>query len=79
MSGGVIVMLFVALAALAPALAPYPPLRGQLGERLQPPSAAHWFGTDELGRASCLGSAPRASPQGTVRWRRIRCGPAERL
>jgi len=50
MSGGVIVLLFVAFAALAPALAPYPPLRGQLGERLQPPSAAHWFGTDELGR-----------------------------
>ncbi len=50
MSGGVIVLLFIGFAALAPALAPYPPLRGQLGERLQPPSAAHWFGTDELGR-----------------------------
>jgi len=50
MSGGVIIILFVALAALAPVLAPYAPLRGQLGERLQPPSTAHWFGTDELGR-----------------------------
>ncbi|HEX9418862.1 MAG TPA: ABC transporter permease [Methylomirabilota bacterium] len=50
MSGGLVVALFVALAALAPALAPYEPLRGRLDERLLPPSAGHWFGTDELGR-----------------------------
>jgi peptide/nickel transport system permease protein len=49
-SGGLVVILFILLAALAPALAPYEPLRGQLGERLLPPSAGHWFGTDELGR-----------------------------
>jgi peptide/nickel transport system permease protein len=50
MSGGLVVALFVALAALAPALAPYEPLRGRLDERLLPPSTGHWFGTDELGR-----------------------------
>ena len=50
MSGGLVVGLFVALAALAPALAPYEPLRGRLDERLLPPSTGHWFGTDELGR-----------------------------
>jgi peptide/nickel transport system permease protein len=50
MSGGLVVTLFVALAALAPALAPYEPLRGRLDERLLPPSTGHWFGTDELGR-----------------------------
>ena len=50
MSGGLVVALFVALAALAPVLAPYEPLRGRLDERLLPPSTGHWFGTDELGR-----------------------------
>jgi peptide/nickel transport system permease protein len=49
-SGGLVVALFVALAALAPELAPYEPLRGRLDERLLPPSTGHWFGTDELGR-----------------------------
>jgi peptide/nickel transport system permease protein len=48
--GGLIVLAFLAMAVLAPAVAPYEPLRGQLGERLLPPSAAHWLGTDELGR-----------------------------
>ena len=37
MSGGLVVALFVALAALAPVLAPYEPLRGRLDERLLPP------------------------------------------
>jgi peptide/nickel transport system permease protein len=50
MSGGIIITLFVAVAILAPVLAPYEPLRGRLGERLQAPDAGHWLGTDELGR-----------------------------
>jgi peptide/nickel transport system permease protein len=50
MAGGLIVLTFVVVALLAPVLAPYPPLRGRLAERLQAPSAAHWLGTDELGR-----------------------------
>lgn len=49
-AGGTIVAAFVAVAVLAPVLAPYEPLRGRLAERLRPPSAAHWLGTDELGR-----------------------------
>jgi peptide/nickel transport system permease protein len=49
-AGGLIVTVFVAVALLAPALAPYEPLRGQLDQRLMPPSASHWLGTDELGR-----------------------------
>jgi peptide/nickel transport system permease protein len=48
--GGLIVAVFATMAVLAPLLAPYEPLRGQLAERLKSPSAAHWLGTDELGR-----------------------------
>ena len=48
--GGVIVFLFVLVALLAPILAPYPPNEGDLALRLKPPSAAHWLGTDALGR-----------------------------
>jgi peptide/nickel transport system permease protein len=35
---------------LAPWLAGHDPLEPDLGQFLQPPSAARWFGTDELGR-----------------------------
>lgn len=38
------------LALLAPVVAPYPPSAQNLSGGLQPPSAAHWFGTDQLGR-----------------------------
>jgi peptide/nickel transport system permease protein len=48
--GGVLVGSFVVVALLAPVVAPYDPLKGRLGERLQPASGAHWLGTDELGR-----------------------------
>ncbi len=44
MSGGIIITLFVAVAILAPVLAPYEPLRGRLVERLQAPDAGHWLG-----------------------------------
>jgi peptide/nickel transport system permease protein len=37
-------------AALGPALAPYDPLASDTVEALTGPSAAHWFGTDQLGR-----------------------------
>ena len=46
-----IVLLLVLVAAFAPWIAPYPPTIGDLRtERLLPPSAAHWFGTDDQGR-----------------------------
>jgi peptide/nickel transport system permease protein len=48
--GGVIVLLFVAVAILAPAIAPHPPNEGDLSLRLKPPSEKHWLGTDALGR-----------------------------
>ncbi|MEO5733755.1 MAG: nickel transporter permease [Rubrivivax sp.] len=51
MVGLLIVLALVLLAVLAPLLAPYPPTIGDLaGSRLLPPSATHWFGTDDQGR-----------------------------
>ncbi|HEV2550242.1 MAG TPA: ABC transporter permease [Stellaceae bacterium] len=47
--GLAIVLLVAACAILAPAIAPYDPARSSL-DSLQGPSAAHWLGTDELGR-----------------------------
>jgi peptide/nickel transport system permease protein len=38
------------LAIAAPWFAPYDPLHQQIEARLQPPSLAHWLGTDSLGR-----------------------------
>jgi len=48
--GAAIIAAFVALAAFAPAVTPYPPTRMDFGAVQQPPSAAHPFGTDDLGR-----------------------------
>jgi peptide/nickel transport system permease protein len=48
--GLVLVLALVVLAVLAPWIAPHPPTVGDLAQRLQPPSAAHWFGTDDQGR-----------------------------
>lgn len=44
----VAVMLFAAIAA--PLIAPYNPLAIDILGRLEPPSLAHWLGTDEAGR-----------------------------
>ena len=43
-------LMFVVLALLGPYLVPYDPLASNAAVALQPPSAAHWFGTDALGR-----------------------------
>ena len=43
-------MLLVVLAAAGPWLVPYDPLASNTAEALKPPSRAHWFGTDQLGR-----------------------------
>lgn len=46
-----IVAFFVITSLLAPVVSPYDATRDRnLRERLNPPSAEHWFGTDELGR-----------------------------
>jgi len=42
--------LFVGIALLGPWIVPYDPLATNSAVALQPPSAAHWFGTDALGR-----------------------------
>jgi peptide/nickel transport system permease protein len=50
--GLALVAAFVVLAAIGPAIVPYPADAigaMHLPQRLQPPSAAHWFGTDEMG------------------------------
>jgi peptide/nickel transport system permease protein len=46
----VVIALWLALAAAAPLLAPYEPLRQDMARRLAAPSAVHWLGTDALGR-----------------------------
>lgn len=48
--GGVLVLLFIVLAVLAPWIAPYNPYANNLMAMLEGPSWAHPFGTDELGR-----------------------------
>lgn len=48
--GGLIVLIYILTALLAPLLAPYPPLEGSLAKRLQGPSMEHWMGADALGR-----------------------------
>jgi len=48
-----VILLFVALAVLAPLVAPFP-AQGlgdpNVVDKLKPPSATHWLGTDHLGR-----------------------------
>ncbi len=46
----VLFAMFIACAIFGPALVPYDPLASDTSVALQPPSAAHWFGTDSLGR-----------------------------
>jgi len=50
LAGAVILALVVLLAVFAPWLTPYDPMALRILDRMQSPRAAHWFGTDELGR-----------------------------
>jgi peptide/nickel transport system permease protein len=44
-------LLFLMLCAVVgPSLVPYDPLASDTASALKPPSASHWFGTDQLGR-----------------------------
>ena len=49
-AGLILVCLAVVAAVLAPQIAPSDPLAMMPEHRLMPPSAAHWFGTDDGGR-----------------------------
>jgi len=49
LTGAIIVATVALMAAAAPLLAPYDPNKSSV-LLLQPPSAQHWLGTDELGR-----------------------------
>jgi len=49
-TGAVLIVIFVLFALFAPFIAPQDPASINLPTRLERPSHAHWFGTDELGR-----------------------------
>jgi peptide/nickel transport system permease protein len=48
--GALIVLGLVLAAVLAPVIAPFDPYAINVPDRLQPPNATYWFGTDDLGR-----------------------------
>jgi peptide/nickel transport system permease protein len=48
--GAVILLFWLVCAVFGAQIAPHDPLAQQLLATNQPPSAAHWFGTDQLGR-----------------------------
>ena len=48
--GLVVVAAFIAMAVLAPLVAPYDPIATSFAAVRKAPSFAHWFGTDEIGR-----------------------------
>ncbi len=50
LTGSAIVVALFVLSFLSPWLAPYDPVKIDLGNILASPSAQHWFGTDQLGR-----------------------------
>jgi len=45
-----VVLVFVIAAIFAPWISPYPPTDQSVLDVRQPPSVAHWFGTDQFGR-----------------------------
>ncbi len=48
--GGLLVLTLLVMALIAPLIATHDPMAQVLADRLQPPGAAHWLGTDQLGR-----------------------------
>jgi len=50
LAGTAILMVLTLLALFAPWVTPYGPMAMKISDRIQSPSLAHWFGTDELGR-----------------------------
>jgi peptide/nickel transport system permease protein len=50
LAGSLVVLILVAVALLAPWIAPFDPQAQDLAAALRAPGAGHWFGTDEYGR-----------------------------
>ncbi len=50
LAGLAVVLFFIVMAVLAPLISPYDPLATSWATVRKPPSALHWFGTDEIGR-----------------------------
>ena len=50
LAGLIVVLLVIFIAIIGPLITPYDFLSQDLNLRNKPPSAAHWFGTDDLGR-----------------------------
>lgn len=50
MVGITILLVMIVLSLVVPILSPYDPNKIHIVERFHPPSATHWFGTDEVGR-----------------------------
>jgi len=48
--GALIILAMLFVAVFAERLAPYDPYHGDYAMQFRPPSAEHWFGTDEFGR-----------------------------
>jgi len=49
-TGSILIIVLCILALFPEAIAPYDPIKIELSNRLQPPSSANWFGTDNFGR-----------------------------
>lgn len=74
--GATILTFWIICALIGPDIVPYSPYADDLMNTLAPPSAAHWFGTDQIGRdifsrvivgaRSILSVAPLATLLGTV-------------
>lgn len=50
MAGGLLLILYIAVALAGPSFSPYDLNAPDLAVRMQPPSRAHWLGTDRIGR-----------------------------
>ncbi|MCJ7625019.1 MAG: hypothetical protein MUO76_16080 [Anaerolineaceae bacterium] len=50
MIGLAIIVFWMLVAIFAPLISPYDPIAQTVENRLEPPSAKYFFGTDELGR-----------------------------
>ena len=48
--GGAVVLAWLFVAAFAPFVAPYDPIKVNVLDVLRPPDPTHWLGTDDLGR-----------------------------